>query len=201
MRVCARPPDSDRSFKDRANGQESTQFVRCHGGQPHGRNAPAGTAIGIAAELARNHASLEVGRENAGGLGENTLRRISRGCHKLANQALRHIQFWKDRAQQQHVRNGRGALCGFQDFVHLIADLRREKTEPHLPNFLPGRPEFQESPKVSGTRHHLARHRAMNRDLLAGDVPDDPVVSRGRSPHIVLGLQPVYRDHDVQMIH
>jgi hypothetical protein len=35
--------------------------------------------------------------------------------------------------------------------------------------------------------------------VLASDVLNDPIVGSGRSPDVVLGLQPIDRNHDVQM--
>jgi hypothetical protein len=53
--------DGDGGFEDGAYGNEASEVVVRYSGQAHGGDAAAGSAVGIAAELARSDFGLQVG--------------------------------------------------------------------------------------------------------------------------------------------
>ena len=77
-----------------------------------------------------------------------------------------------------------------------LANLWRVEAHQDLSGFLPRRPEPQKLLEVTGAVHLLPRHGAVNRDLVSGDVLEDPIVGRRRPARIVLRLQTVDRHDD-----
>jgi len=119
---------------------------------------------------------------------------------ELPDQAVRHIQFWKLQAQRQQFLHRPCTLFGRQDLGQLIADLRREQTEPDFVDFRARRPKFQKLANVAGFLHHLPGDRAVNGDPLSDNVLEDPVIGRWRAANIVIRLQSVNGNRDGQMI-
>ncbi len=77
--------------------------------------------------------------------------------------------------------------------------MRGEQAEPHLADLGPGRPVLQKFLQIAGLLHHLTGDSAVDRDLLARDVLQDPIIVCRRASDIVLRLQPVNRYDDVHV--
>src|SRR5258706_12277527 len=75
-----------------------------------------------------------------------------------------------------------------QHFRQLISYLRSEQAEPHLADFGPGGPVFQEFLQIAWPLHHLTGDSAVDRDLLARYVLQDSIVSCRCASNIVLWL-------------
>src|SRR5215471_17156298 len=84
--------DLDGGFEDQADGNDTEQFVRRHGRQAHGGNAPARTTVRVASELARNNFCFQVSRQCLSGECEDTFFRVWRRCDELPDQAFWHVQ-------------------------------------------------------------------------------------------------------------
>jgi hypothetical protein len=80
------------------------------------------------------------------------------------------------------------ALIGLQHFGQPVTHLRGEQAEPHLADLGLGRPVPQKLLQIVGLLHHLTSDRAVDRDLLARDVLEDPIVGGGSAPNIVFRL-------------
>ncbi len=90
-----------------------------------------------------------------------------------------------------------GALRGVKNFGQHFAHLRSENTEPDFVDFVFGAPEFDELAEVVGAVHHLRGDRAVDSDLLAGDVLDDALVRGGCAADVVLRLKAVDGDNNI----
>ncbi len=143
---------------------------------------------------------FQVCRQRPGRACEYAILGTLRWRSKLANHFFRHVQLCILPSQLQHLRDRPLPFVGTQDFWHLIADLRREQTEPYFLDFGTGCPEFQELAEVAGPLHHLTGDRAMDRDSLSRDVSQNAVVGCWGAPGIVFGLQTVDRHGDVQVL-
>src|SRR5207253_6965053 len=74
------------------------------------------------------------------------------------------------------------------------------QSELYLFDFRPIRPKSQELFKVAWASDHLARHRAMDGDLVAGDALENPLIGGRSSPDVMFGLKAVNRDGDEQVL-
>jgi hypothetical protein len=79
-------------------------------------------------------------------------------------------------------------LIALQHFGQPVTDLRGEQAEPYLADLGLGRPVPQKFLQIAGLLHHLTSDRAVDRDLLADDVLEDPIIGRGSAPNIVFRL-------------
>jgi hypothetical protein len=101
-------------------------------------------------------------------------------------------------AKYKHVGNGLPAFLWLQYFWQSITDLWSEDAEPNPPDLLSGAPELHEFLQIAGPLHHLTGDGAVDRDLLASDILQNPIV-RGRSTsQVVLPLQTIDGYDDVQ---
>ena len=168
----------DRGFENRPDGEYSSQFVGCYGGQAHGCDASAGCAIRIPAKLAWSDLCPQVSRQRLGRECENTILGAVWGRGELPNHPLRHVQFRILPSQFHKFRDGPRPLLCAQNLRHSIPNLRSEQAKPYLLDLRAWRPEFQELRQVSRSLHHLTRDRAMDRDFLSHDVSKNALVHR-----------------------
>src|SRR4029453_15290540 len=76
--------------------------------------------------------------------------------------------------------------------------LRSIQTHPNHSRVVVCLPEAQKLFQITIALNLLPRDGAVNRDVMSGNVLQDPFIRRRRTPHIVLGGQAVDRDHELQ---
>src|SRR5260370_21926499 len=154
-------------------------------------NASALRTVRIATELARSHSRLQIRGDRASSLCKNAVIRTRRRIQKPLNDAARHIELRVDFAQLQqfphHLDTGRFR----EDLVTCLTDLRCKQAYPNLPDLFALRPEMHKLTKVSWPRRHLARDRAMDGTLVAGDVLQNTIICSRFTALVVLTRQPI----------
>ena len=120
------------------------------------RNAPAVRAIGVAAELARRDAALQIRRIALGRLRENTFLRRARRLGKHVQHAVQHLQLGKARAQSAQVGDDPCAVVLGEPFGRQLAHLRCVETDPEQAGVSVLLPEVEKFFEISFTARLLA---------------------------------------------
>lgn len=194
-RLCKRgavaAAEFQRGVEDRADGKDAGQFVVRDRRQAHGGHTSAGAAIRIASKLAGRNLGPQIGRNRLRGKRKDTGSWAVGWRLKLADQRRRHVELGIMPAELEHFGDGAGALGGREHFGQRIADLRREHAEPDPANLGSGRPQIEEVAEITGALHHLTCHRAMDGDVLPGDVFENAIVGCRSAAGIMFGGQAV----------
>ena len=81
------------------------------------------------------------------------------------------------------------------------AALRRKDAEPHLVHLRLGGPETKKFIEITGSLCDLRGDRAVNGYPRVTDALENPFVSGGFAPRVMLRLQAIYRNHNIQLAH
>src|SRR5262249_10539680 len=101
--------------------------------------------------------------------------------------------------ERHEVADNALAIDRQQTLFRNLAQLRRVEAHPDTDDLRPLGPELEKFLQVTRPYGLLARDRAMDRDLVALDVPKNPAVRGGRSARIVFRLEAVDRHDDHQL--
>lgn len=91
----------------------------------------------------------------------------------------RHVDFWKFLTKLSYFRDGDLAIVSFESLLTLFSFLGSEQAEPDAPHFSASGPEVSEVEKVAGAPKLRPSNRAMHRDLVALNVFENALISRG----------------------
>lgn len=178
---------------------ESSQLVFTDGGQSGGGHATALGAVGIAAELAWSDAGGEVGGNAGGGLREDAIFRGGGRFGVAVEDGGRHVHFGKEVAEAGQFGDHGLAIEGSEALGALLSLLRCKEAEPDVFNLRLARPEIGEFAEIARALDLRTGNSAMDGDLMSGNVFENAIVSCGRTPRVVLGLQAIYGDDQMKI--
>src|SRR5215813_11795940 len=160
-------------------------------GEPHISQAATLRAVRLSSKLARHNFGLQVGRNSMRGLRKDALFRRRWRLQKLFDNQLVHVQLCVQSAQAQQLVDGLYPFTGGEDFRVGSGLLRRENAEPHALDLASRGPKREEIFQIAFAFHHLARDRAVDADVMTGDVLEDPVIGGWPAADVVLGLEAI----------
>jgi len=166
--------------------------------QAHARRATALSAIWRASKDARLDASLEVRRVVDRHLGKEALLRCFRWLQKGLCNTLIDEEFWVALSQRKKLRYQAFAVLSGEHLRGVFIKLGAVNARPDTICFLAAAPEVHIFFKVARSNQHWPRNGPVNIDGQAFNIPQDSMIGRGLSPHIVVLWQSVHGNCDAK---
>jgi hypothetical protein len=96
--------------EDLPGGERTGDAVMANGGQPHGCDAAALSAIRVSSKLAWSNSRVQIGGDDCGGSRKDAAFRIAGWGRNFVNDGFVHVEFWVFDAKPAEVGDGRCAL-------------------------------------------------------------------------------------------